>query len=263
MTHHRRQGVTLIELMTAMVIMSLMTGALGALAHAVRVSSEHTEGVANATQHARVTMQRISTALSQGYANEQFPGAAVFGDTLGDYSYPDTLLIWHPNGAPANPTGLPLFSELVMYCLNPSAPNELLEITAPTDTRTVPDLSDGASWINEIANLKSSGTSLPVLITDLVRIAQPSSGDDPRGAVRFVLNLRPTATEWANFRAGNTNFTSLHWPQSLYGSQAGLRQTWLTIELQLVPNTNLIEDSTGMVTIPYFGSATLYWNLNR
>jgi hypothetical protein len=258
-----RRALTLIEMLTAMSVVSLMTVSLGALAHAVRISSDYTEGTTNATQHARVAFERISRAVGQGLASESFPGAIVFADTVGSWTYPDTLVVWHPTGAAANPTGMPQFNEIVVYCPNPATPNQLLEITSPTDTRVVPAITDLSTWNSELANLKTGLASQKVLITDLVRTATPTTGTVARGAVRFAVELHPTATDWANFRAGSLAFSSVPWVQTIYGSQTGLRQTWVRGELQLMPGYNLPSDPSGQVAIAFIGSAALYWNLHQ
>ncbi|MBI3839459.1 MAG: type II secretion system protein [Planctomycetia bacterium] len=258
-----RRALTLVELLIAMSIVGLMTAALGALAHAVKVSSDYTDGTTNATQQARVAFERISSAVNQGLASESFPGAIVYADTVGTWTYPDTLVVWHPTGAAANPTGMPQFNEIVVYCPNPAIPSQLLEITSPTDTRIVPPVTDWATWSTELTNLKTGATSQKVLITDLLRTAMPSSGTVARGAARFLVELHPTATDWANFRAGTLAFNNVPWVQSIYGSQTGLRQTWVRSELQLMPGYNLPSDPSGQVAIPFLGSATLYWNLHQ
>ena len=107
-----------------------------------------------ATQHARVALDRITRTIYGATANEQFPGCIVVAETINGWRYPDTLVIWRPNGAAANPNGLPRYCELVIYCPHPNNPNQLVEITAPTDTRTVPAVTDTSSWQSEIAAIK-------------------------------------------------------------------------------------------------------------
>jgi len=70
------------------------------------------------------------------------------------FTYPDTLVVWRPTGTPANPTGLPLYSELVIYCPHPTIPNQFVEMTAPTNTQTVPAATDQAGWQTALAKPK-------------------------------------------------------------------------------------------------------------
>jgi hypothetical protein len=46
----------------------------------------------------------------------------------------------------------------------------------------------------------------------------------------------------------------------MYSSTSGMRQSWLRIEMQLLPGLNS-EDTTGQAAIPFLGSAALYYNL--
>ena len=66
-------------------------------------------------------------------ANQQFPGVLILPDQDGTWTFPATLVVWHPSGSPANPTGLPLYSELVIYTHDPNSPNGLVELTTPGD----------------------------------------------------------------------------------------------------------------------------------
>jgi hypothetical protein len=217
-----------------------------------------------ATQHARVALERIAAAVTGSFANESFPGGVVFADTAASYDYPDTLVVWRPSAAPADPAGLPRFSEIVVFCPNPAAPGELVEITSPTDTRNVPPTTDAAAWATELANLKTGTSSNKVLLTDLVRTATPSAGPaTPRGAVRFAVELRPSAAAWASFRAGTLPFANVPWVQTIYGSQTGLRQTWVATELQLRPGYGVAAGASELVAIPFFGSAASYWNQSQ
>ena len=85
-----------------------------------------------------------------------------------------------------------------------------------------------------------------------------------RGAARFETRLRPSDTDWANYKAGSVTWMNLPWVQGIYGSQAGLRQVWVRMELQFVPGVDWIESNSAAVqAIPFFGSAALYYNLSH
>ena len=105
-----------------MTIMVMVVGALGGLTRTVQQGFEYSEGYGVATQHARVVLDRIAQNVCQATANDQFPGCIVVAETVNSYRYPDTLVIWRPNGSAANPTGLPLYCELLIYCPNPASP---------------------------------------------------------------------------------------------------------------------------------------------
>ncbi len=261
-----RAGLTLLELLIAISIMVIVVGTLSALAKAVQSGAEYSDGHAAATQHARVVVERISRTVNGATANESFPGFRVVAARIDDWYFPDTLVVWHPDGAPADPQGLPRFNELVIYCPAPGEPNRLLEVTAPTDMRTVPPFDDDAGWAAETAALKNSSASRRVTLTDLLRTAVVPEALDggPRGAVRFEWRLRPSSGEWADYRSGTLTWDQLSWVQGIYGSQVGLRQAWVRIELQLMPaETAASRDISSQEAVPFLGSAAVYYQMSR
>ena len=261
----RRRGLTFIELVIAMSLMVVLVGTLETLAEAVHEAFEYNESHGLELQHARVVLDRISRTASGAFANEQFPGFIVLSTQVGSYSYPDTLVVWRPaSGTPVNPTGLPQFNELVVYCPSTSNPIQLLEITVLNDTRTVPLPSATATWATEIAAIKSSTVNTNVMLTDLMRSATPSGSGAKRGAVRFTTRSIPSDAQWAQYKASTLTWKQLTWCQGLYGSTTGLRQVWLRTEIQMVPAPNIMaEEMVATVATPFFGSAALYYEMHR
>lgn len=256
-----RAGMTLVELMVAMVLMATMTGVLATLTLAMRQGWEHNSGHALAAQHARVALERISRAVSTATANEDMPGFYVVYETVGTDRYPDTLVVWKPNGPATSPTGLPRIKECVFFCPDPTAPNRLLEITAPTDNRTIPltESLNSTLWRNNLAAIKTASTSKKTVLTDLLRTATPTSSSALRGAVRFEHDMRPTWQDWYN---SSIAWSNLSWPQHLYSQDTGVRQAWVRIELQLTPGkteTAMVDNSV----VPFFGSAVLTYTMQR
>ena len=259
-----RNALTLLELLIAMSVMAMVVGTLGGLAMTVQQGYEYSEGYGLATQHARVVLDRIAQNASQATASEQFPGCLAIAETVGAWRYPDTLVVWRPSGTPANPSGLPQYNELVVYCPNPKAINQFVEITAPTDTRTVPAVTDTATWRTQITAMKTSNGSKIVVLSDLLRTCSTAANGTSgmRGAVRFETRLRPSATDWANYKAGTVAWKDLPWVQGIYGTQAGQRQVWLRTELQLSPGTEWTATNPAVAqAVPYLGSAALYYEL--
>jgi len=256
-----RTGMTLVELMIAMVLMATMTGVLATLALAMRQGWEHNSGHALAAQHARVAMERISRAVSTATANEDMPGFYVVYETVGTDRYPDTLVVWKPTGPATSPTGLPRIKECIFFCPDPAAPNRLLEITAPNDNRTIPltESLNSALWRNNLAALKVASTSKKTVLTDLLRTATPTSSSTKRGVVRFEHDMRPTWQDWYN---ASITWSNLAWPQDLYSQDTGVRQAWVKIELQLSPGTTETALANNSV-VPFFGSAVLTYTMQR
>ncbi len=261
-----RRGLSLVELLIATAMMSILVLALGSLAHTLQRANEHSSGHSLATQHARVAVERIQRALYQAHANEQFPGFVVFSDHVGSWSFPDTLVVWQPSGKPANAKGMPLFSELVVICPDPNDPHRLLEITNRNDSRPTPVLSDTAAWNAELSAMKVDPSANQVELTNLLRAARTSNADPNslRGAVRFNVRLRPSEQQWDDYQSGTADWEDLAWVQDIYGPNTGLRQAWCHFELQLMPGAGSIQnDPTGQTAVPFFGSAAIYYELRR
>ena len=263
----QRRAVTLPELLLSIALMSMVALAMAALATAVRSTRGYAEGQGTAAQHARVALARIRGTVEGAYATADFPGMAVLSTTVGSYSFPDTLVVWKPTGSPAHAAGPPLYSELVIYCPDPAAPYRLVEITAPTDTRTTPALTDTSAWLSNVNAIKTSSAATKTILTDMMRIASTGSGTSSssnqlRGAVRFNVVVRPTQADWTSYKNGTLAWSALNWVQDIYSSQTGLRQSWCRTELQLVSTTTTTATAISEA-IPFFGSATLYYELTK
>lgn len=263
-----RQGLTLLELLIAMTIMVMVVGAMGGLTRTVQQGFEYSEGYGLSTQHARVVLDRIAQNVAQATANEQFPGCLVVAETVNTFRYPDTLVLWRPSGAPVAPNGLPRYNELLVYCPNPAAPKQFVEMTAPSDMRTVPAASDQAGWQAAMAALKKDRNTKMVVLSDLLRTCSmdPSgfATSNVRGAARFESRLRPSDADWASYTAGTITWMNLPWVQGIYGSQAGLRQVWVRMELQLMPGAEWVASNPAAAqATALMGSATLYYQLKH
>ena len=267
-------GLTVLELLIAISIMVIIIGTLGALAKAVQTSSDYSEGRGETTQHARVTLERITRAVQKATANEQFPGFIVVAEVVDGWRFPDTLVVWLPEQNASDSEGLPRFNELVVYCPAVSPANRLMELRFPGDTRTVPAAADLVAWASELAHLKSSPDTRRTLLTDLLRRASVysvASPPDPnlsgplRGAVRFEPVYRPSLEQWDAYKnTGVPTWDELPWVQGIQGSQTGLRQAWVRIELQLVARTAASRaDPSGQQAVAFFDSGALYYEMHR
>lgn len=261
----KRRGLTLVELLAVSAILLMMAGTLGSLALSVQNVNEHQFSRGVALQHGQVTLVRLQRRLQQATANNLFPGFVEFSTTVGTHAFPDTLVVWDPAGTAADPAGLPRINELVVYCPNPSAPNELWEITKPADTRAAPALSNTTAWRQELDSFQTSSSAERVVLTNLLRLASLRDGANKsiatRAALRFETVRRPSAALWDNFVNGTSTWESLPWVQGIYGPNSGLCQSRCRIELQLRPG----EDGTDHqdAAIPFFGSAAVYFNLEK
>jgi hypothetical protein len=127
----------------------------------------------------------------------------------------------------------------------------------------VPAITDTAAWKSEIAALKGAAGTKKTLLTDRIRVSSSGGEAEKRGVIRFEVARRPTLTELAGYRAGTTAWDELPWPQGIYGAQAGMSQTWVRIELQLVPFASSRIVSSSENVFPFFGSGAIYFELKR
>lgn len=267
-----RCGLTLVELLLAISIMSMMAAAIGALSVAVQMSSEHALYQNETTQHGRVALERMLRAVRNARANQVFPGVLAIPSMASTGRHSDVLAVWHPADEPVSPEGLPRFNELVVFMPDPDAPNRLLELTFPDDHREVPPVAVAHQWHNELVSLAVSPQTRRVQLTDRLKTGVSSSvtgAPEPRGVVWFSVMLRPSEEEWGEFKAGDLGWNELTWAQSLYGTDNGLRQVWCSIELQLdTPiaagaTQSSHAEQTAYETTPFFGSATRYYMLRK
>jgi prepilin-type N-terminal cleavage/methylation domain-containing protein len=263
----RRRGLTLAELLVATTIMLMIATAVGTLASAVHSTNDFCRGYTVAAQHARVALSRIERSIQTATASEQFPGCLVVTEQAGSDALPTALVVWSPTGTAANPKGLPLISEIVVFAPDPARPNNLLEIRSPTEMNSVPATGDAAGWQSLTNRLRASSTVNKIVLTDRLRTA-PITGDysdslmsaDLRGMVRFRRILAPTEAEFSQYRGGTKTWQSLAWPLDSYRSTSGTRVIACQTELQIVTGTMATAASTA---IPFYGSSSITCELTR
>jgi prepilin-type N-terminal cleavage/methylation domain-containing protein len=261
----RRRGLTLVELLAVSAILLMMAGTLGSLALSVQNTNRHQFSRGLTLQHGQVLLVRLQRQMQLATANASFPGFASFSTSVGGNSYPDTLVVWRPATAAVDPNGLPRIHELVVYSPNPAAPDELWEITIPSDTRTAPPLTNQAAWLVELDRFRTGANAQRNVLTDLLRIAAPrdhaGKSIGTRAALRFEIQRRPSASQWSSFTSGSTTWDALPWVQGIYGPQVGLAQNWCRFEFQLRPGDEVTHHRDA--AIPFFGSAAVYFPLQK
>lgn len=265
----RRRGFTLVELLMVSAVMALLATTLAALATAVQVANQQQIGRGLALQHGQVALERIERAIQGATANERFPGFIVISETVDGSTFPDTLVVWNPNGPPIDPQGMPRVNELVVFAPAYNDPTRLVELRHFNDASQVPPLANDDDWRSLLSILKSStysgADSSVAVLTDLLRTAQVKNSSEPsvgaRGCVRFEQTLRPSAAEWAAYKAGSVAWSDLPWVLGVYGATTGQRQALCCIELQLRPGDIDLHDK--QIAIPFFGSGAIYYQLER
>jgi hypothetical protein len=263
-----RQGLTLAELLVAATIMLMIATAVASLAATVNATNSYCQGHTVAAQHARVVLSRIENAVEGAAASEQFPGCLVVTEQAGSAQLPSTLVVWKPATATAaNPTGLPLVSELVIFSPDPTSPGRLLEIRAPDETGVCPATGDTAAWRTLTARLTTSQTTNKIVLTDRLRTA-PLTGSwtsaltpaDLRGVIRFRCLVAPTQQEFALYRSGLKTWQSLAWPLDSFRATSGTRAVACQTEIQIAPGNM---ESAALTALPFYGSTLITYELAR
>ncbi|MDA1054780.1 MAG: prepilin-type N-terminal cleavage/methylation domain-containing protein [Planctomycetota bacterium] len=265
----QRRGLTLVELLMVSAVMAILATTLAALATTVQVANQQQLGHGLALQHGQVAIGRIERAIQGATVNQQFPGFIVMSETVNGSTFPDTLVVWKPKGQPAAPDGLPRVNELVVFTPASDDSARFVELRRSSDTSEVPPLANDDDWRYLMSKLKSSAYadygSRAAVLTDLMRVGvvTNSSGQPvgKRGCIRFEQVLRPSAAEWKSYQTGSVSWKSLPWVQGIYGANFGQRQALCRIELQLRPGDVVSHDK--QLAIPFFGSAAIYYSLER
>ena len=256
----RRRGLTLTELLIAGTIMAMLAGGMGTLVMTVHSTNDYCRGQAIAAQHARVALDRIDRAVRLAHSSESFPGCLVVSEAASGHDFPDTLIVWSPSGSPADPNGLPRANELTIYCPDPALPQRLIEVRDADNTTVCPAVTNESGWATLVDTLKASATATKVELTDRVRTASTSGGSgDLRACVRFRVLLAPSAADWAAYKAGTLAWRDMAWPLDFYSTQTGMRRVVCQSELQILPS----DASAAQTAVPFFGSATLTYELTR
>lgn len=252
----RRTGLSLVEFLTAATIMSLIAVAIGSVTLAVRQLSSHAGGISETVQHARVVQEYFRRTVSAAHASRDFPGVLVWTESNGTATFPDTLVVWSPPSTPTAPEGLPLFSELVVFCSHPTRPNELVMMTDRSDRRTVPPLTNLSAWQSELDAFKQNNAGTAVVLTSLLRVAEVEPNGTGtaglRAALRFFAEQRPDNNQFTRYEAGQMQWNELDWPLGLYNSQTGVVRTRCNLEFQLT-----VPDSDPQETLVFFDAAAV------
>lgn len=257
--HVTHRGFTVVEMIIAVGLVSMIGVAMATLSTAAHTSNGYVEETGEAIQHARVTIERVRRAIQSAHASDEFPGFVVATSSVSTWTFYDTLAVWTPSGAAANPDGLPQVGELVLFSFDVNEPNRLLQITVPGNTTTVPATTDAIGWSTLVASMKVDSDAVEVELTDLLHTAEANGTGTDRGVLQFNAGHHPSETEWSGYEAGDTAFEDLPWALDIHGDKSGLRQSRVSFDFQLQPDRSTA--ATTASVIPFFGSAAIYYEL--
>jgi hypothetical protein len=182
----------------------------------------------------------------------------VISTAVGTYDYPDTLAVWLPEAAAADPDGLPRVGELVLFTPDASDPSHLLEIRVPGDATVAPAADNPSAWRSLAASIRNDTDAERITLSDRLRTADAGAGS-MRACLRFSRLMTPTEADWEDYRDGLLGWTELEWPLDAFSSQAGTRRVVCQTEIQLLRGS----EDDAVTAVPLFGSAGVTYELSR
>lgn len=260
--YSRARGLTLAEIVMAMMITSLLAIVMGGVTSAVQTAREHVEGVEEATMQAEAAIERIRYMVSNVGTYEitgqpVTAGIAVVNRTANLALVPDVLVIWSGgrNGnmaAEGLQTALPKVNELVMYLPDPDSPDTLVEVVIPANSTPIDFRAAG--FESTIQTLLISGGLDKAPLSKRLRTVD--LGGSLWGLAWFDVTQTPNESALA-VTPGTSEWNELPWAQGIVSSTSGCRQLTVRVELQLQTRTYDISGVDSSATsIPFFGSAS-------
>ncbi|MBA3312262.1 MAG: type II secretion system GspH family protein [Planctomycetota bacterium] len=250
--------MTLIELMIAASVMSLVAVVLGGLVHAVDTARTHVEGMQEASAQGRFAVDRIRAAVERSGTYRIGTGATVAGvAVVWNADQPEILVVWtggrEDSRAHQSPLNrLPRANELIIYAPDPNAPQRLVEIVVPSATGSIDfDDSGFATRIRQIINSSTSDERVP--LCDRVRIATKDS--TTVAALRFEIEATPAKELIASTATGTHAWRDLAWHGGVSTNSSGLRRILIRVEIQVLTQ-GTPGDTTSDVSLPVFGAAS-------
>ncbi|HPU05382.1 MAG TPA: hypothetical protein PLO20_02520 [Thermogutta sp.] len=226
-------GFTLVEMLAAVALTGLIVVGIVAFAQLAEDSFATGQDSSETIQIARTCFQQIESMLNAAWGNELFPGALVVPRLVSGTQFPEALVIWCPvTGQPRNPDGLPCVDELVVLSPDSSRPHELRKYRVSNNSATVPSPSNVSAWQSLIHGIQSQSPAQSQLLTDRLRTF--TVNNVTLGAIRFRVETVPSDSEWAD---SSVTWSTLSWPQGLYGPNRGVRRVSVHTEIQLRKKT--------------------------
>lgn len=258
LTKHRRNALTLVEMLLAMAITGVLIAGVVTLAKVAEDTFQTANTAIEDVQVWKTVTRRIDRAIRRCYANEQFPGAIVVSRTAEGFTFPETLVVWTPiNGKPIDPAGRPRLKELVFFMPAGQAANELREYTLPDSQALAPALEDVTGWRSLVAQIRTNSALPSILLTNRLRYF--SFGSEKLGAIRFYLEMAPSIEEW---KSSSLSWEDLSWPQGLFAPDRGQRRVRIRVEIQLAPSPSTTEFEAPYCRT-FIGSLSFYYSLRK
>jgi prepilin-type N-terminal cleavage/methylation domain-containing protein len=253
-----RAGMTLVELMIAASVMSLVAVAMGGLVQAVDTARIYIDGMHESSAQGRFAVDRIRSAVERSGTYRIGSGATVAGiQVVWNDDQPEMLVAWtggrETSLADQSPlTRLPKANELIIYAPDPDGPHRLVEVVVPAASSEI-DFAD-PGFPTRIRQLVATSTSDErATLCDRVRVALKDS--KVTAALRFEMETTPEDTLVASTSTGTSAWRALPWYAGMCSTSSGLRQKLIRIEIQVLTQ-GTPGDTGSAVSLPLFGAAS-------
>lgn len=267
-----RGGLTLVELLMAMAISSILVVALGGIVTATQSAWKHTQGIEDSQAQITATFDRIKIMVSQAgvyQVSGQPPqiGLAVVTHSWNSIDIANTLVVWTGgrNGGISDQgilTRLPKISELLIYTSDPDDAHNLIEVALPGVDSSIDFTS--SSFNSTIRSAIKSNSAESALLSNRIKSSQfVLSGNpwgSPVGNIRFEIVKTPSDSSLSSVSPGTSDWMNLPWPQGATSSTSGLRLVTINYEIQFeTAERTSANDINSPTALPFFGSSSRYY----
>lgn len=269
---HLAAGFTLVELLMAMAVSSILVVALGGIVTATQTAWKHTQAIEDSQAQITATFDRIEMMVSQAgiyQLSGQPPqvGLAVVSHSWNSIDLPDTLVVWtggRNGGISENGTldRLPKINELLIYTVDPTDPHQLIEIALPGVDSSID--FNSSSFNSTIRSAITSNNAESALLTNRIKTSQFMLSGSPWGTpvanVLFKLTETPSDSELSGVSPGSSTWLNLGWPQGTVSSKSGLRLAIVNYEIQLeTAEQTSLNETNSETALPFFGSSSRHY----
>lgn len=262
----RRRGFTLVELLMAGSIASMLTLALGGVVIAVQSARQHTINYEESTAQATAAWERVRYIASQAGVYQLSGQSTRLGLRVayrdwGTYRLPVALVVWSGGrsgklGSGNVLTRLPQVRELLIVTYAPDAPQRLVELAFPGNS-TEFDFT-ASNFDSTVSTLISSTGAERITLCDRLRVDSLSGGGQMTspgvGNINFRIEMSPDDASVQSTTPGTQAWLDLRWAQSIASNSSGMRQATLHGEMQIEPRGTAVAGNS--IAIPFFGSAS-------
>lgn len=267
-----RSGLSLLELLMAMAISSMLIVALGGIVTATQSAWKHTQGIEDSQAQVTATFDRMKMMVSQAGVYQisgQPPqvGLAVVTHPWNSIDIANTLVVWTGgrNGGISDNgtlTRLPNINELLIYTVDPNDSHNLVEVALPDVDASID--FNSSSFNNTIRSAIQSSSAESALLSNRVKSSQfmlsGSPWGDAVGNIRFEIVHTPSDADLSGISPGTSAWMSLPWPQGTASASSGLRQMTVNYEVQFeVTERTSLNDVNSLTALPFFGSSARYY----